>query len=158
MLLTRRNKKKTLSKSRKSETTRMVVHTTRHVSRTTFWFVDTHTRIHTHTHTHTHMQTDTQKTIPAFTIATGKNKCIGDNTKAAARRSPNCIKKTKKNIIRRNTVFNMADGILSPCNAARGSGIITLNSLGASTLQGGTWLLDDTTLNLQGDSTLKCGT
>ena len=40
------------------------------------------------------------------------NKCIGDDTKAATRQSPNCIKKTKK--IWRKTIFNMADGILTP--------------------------------------------
>ena len=40
-------------------------------------------------------------------------------------------------------LFNMADGILSFCSVARGSGIITLNSLLGSTLQCGTWLWDD---------------
>jgi len=40
------------------------------------------------------------------------NKCIGDDAKAAARQSPNCIKKTKINKIWRKTIFNMADGIL----------------------------------------------
>ena len=34
------------------------------------------------------------------------NKCIGDDTKAAARQSLNCIK-NKKNIIWRKTIFNM---------------------------------------------------
>jgi len=46
------------------------------------------------------------------------NKYIGDDTKAAARQSPYCIKKTK-NKIRRKTIFSMADEILSACNAAR---------------------------------------
>ena len=50
------------------------------------------------------------------------NKCIEDSMKATARRSPNCIRKTK-NKIRRKTIFNMVDGILSPCNVARGSGM-----------------------------------
>ena len=36
----------------------------------------------------------------------------------------------------------MADGILSPCNVARGNGIMTLNSPGGSTMQCGTWLYD----------------
>ena len=54
------------------------------------------------------------------------NKCIEDDTKAAARQSPNCIKKTKKNKIRRKTIFNMADGILSPRNVARGPGTTCL--------------------------------
>jgi len=60
----------------------------------------------------------------------------------------------------RKTTFNMADGILTPCNVTRGSGmtchwirqvaapcnitrsswIMTLNSLGGSTLQCGRWL------------------
>ena len=52
-----------------------------------------------------------------------ENKCIGDDRKATARQSPNYIKNTKINKIRRKTIFNMADGILSPCNVARGSGM-----------------------------------
>ena len=49
------------------------------------------------------------------------NKCIGDNTKADARQ--NCIGKQK--IKTAKTIFNMADGILSPynCGAACGSGM-----------------------------------
>ena len=47
------------------------------------------------------------------------NKFIGDDTKATARRSPNYIKKTKKNKILRKTIFNMANGILTPRNVAR---------------------------------------
>jgi len=35
----------------------------------------------------------------------------------------------QKNKIRRKTIFNMADGILSSCNVACGSGIMTLNPL-----------------------------
>jgi len=50
------------------------------------------------------------------------SKCIGDDTKAVARQSPNYII-NEKNRIRRKTVFNMTDGILSPCNVARGSGM-----------------------------------
>ena len=48
-----------------------------------------------------------------------QNKCIGDDTKAAARQSPICIKKQKKNKIWRKTICNMADGIITPCNVAR---------------------------------------
>jgi len=44
-----------------------------------------------------------------------ENKCIEDDTKAAARH----LKKTKINKIWRKTILNMADGILTPCNAAR---------------------------------------
>jgi len=43
------------------ETTYTIVHTTRYISRTTFWFVDTHK--------HTDTQTDTLKTIPAVATA-----------------------------------------------------------------------------------------
>jgi len=68
--------------------------------------------------------------------------------KAAARQSPNCIKKTKKNKIWRKTIFDVADGILTPCNVACGCGIMTVNSLSGSTLQCDTWLLDDMPLNL----------
>jgi len=64
------------------------------------------------------------------------NKCIGDDTKAAARQSLNCIR--NKNIICQ--YFNMADGILTPCNVACGSGIVTVNSPSGSTLQCNTWL------------------
>jgi len=46
------------------------------------------------------------------------------------------------------TIFNMADGILTPCNVACGSGIVTVNSPGGSTLQCDTWLWDDMLLNL----------
>ena len=52
-------------------------------------------------------------TLTCFTV----NKCIGDDTKAAARQSLNCIK-NKKNKIWRKTIFNMPDGILTPCNVA----------------------------------------
>jgi len=70
----------------------------------------------------------------------------------------------------------MADGILTPCNVACGSGIVIVNSPSGSTLQCDTWLWDDMplnspsgstcnvtrssgimTLNLQGGSTLQCG-
>jgi len=45
-----------------------------------------------------------------------KNTCIGDDTKAAAHQSQNCIFKNKKNKIWRKKVFNKADGTLTPCN------------------------------------------
>ena len=89
------------------------------------------------------------------------NKCIGDDTKAAARQSLNCIKNKTK--IWRKTNFTMADGILTPCNVARswhwfrqvtapcnvacGSGIVTVNSPIGSTLQCDTWFWDDMHLN-----------
>ena len=66
------------------------------------------------------------------------NKCIGDDTKAAARQSLNCIK-NKKNIIWRKTIFNMADGNLTPCHVPCGT-ITTLISSGDWTLQCGMWL------------------
>ena len=37
----------------------------------------------------------------------------------------------------------MADGIITPCNVACGSGIMTVNSPSVSTLQCDTWLWDD---------------
>ena len=46
------------------------------------------------------------------------NECIGDDTKAAACQSLNCIK-NKKIKIWRKTIFNMADGILTSSNVAR---------------------------------------
>jgi len=57
----------------------------------------------------------------APTLHVAINKCTGDDTKVAAHRSPNCIRKTK-NKIRRKTIFNMEYGILSPRIVARGSG------------------------------------
>ena len=60
------------------------------------------------------------------------NKCrpIGDVTKAATCRSPNCIRKTKKNKIRWRTIFNVALGswhwirqVAAPCNVTRDSGM-----------------------------------
>jgi len=53
----------------------------------------------------------------------------------------------KKNKIRRKTIFNMADGILTPCNVACGSGIVTVNSPSGSTVLCDTWLWDDMPLN-----------
>jgi len=50
-----------------------------------------------------------------------KNKCIGDDTKAAARQSLNSIK-NKKIIKYGENDFSMADGIITPkkvCNVAR---------------------------------------
>jgi len=47
-----------------------------------------------------------------------QDKCIEDDTKAAASQSPNCIK-NQKNKIWWKTIFNMADGITTPCNVAR---------------------------------------
>jgi len=41
----------------------------------------------------------------------------------------------------------MADGILTPCNVACGSGIVTVNSQSGSTLQCDTWLWDDMPLH-----------
>jgi len=74
--------------------------------------------------------------------------------------SPNCIKKQKN---WRETIFNIADGIITPCNVARswrwfrqvtapcngacGSGIETVNSPSGSTLQYDTWLWDDMPCN-----------
>jgi len=67
----------------------------------------------------------------------------------------------KINKIWRKTIFNMADGIFTPCNVARswhwfrqmnapcnvacgsGSGIMTVNLPSGSTLQCDTWLWDD---------------
>jgi len=87
------------------------------------------------------------------------NKCIEDDTTAAARQSPNCILKNPKNKIWRKKILNMADGIITPCNVARswhwfrqvtalcnvacGCGIMTVNSPSGSTLQCGRWLWDD---------------
>ena len=45
------------------------------------------------------------------------------------------------------TIFNMADEILTPCNVACGSGIVTMNSPSGSTLQCDTWLCDDMPVN-----------
>jgi len=41
----------------------------------------------------------------------------------------------------------MAEGILTPCNVACGSVIVTVNSPSGSTLQCDTWLWDDMPLN-----------
>ena len=95
------------------------------------------------------------------------NKCIGDDTKAAARQSPNCILKRPKKIkYGERTTFNMADGIITPCTVARSwhwfrqvtapcnvacgsarSGIMTVNWPSGSTLKCGRRLWDDMTLN-----------
>jgi len=41
----------------------------------------------------------------------------------------------------------MADGFLTPYNVACGSAIVTVNSPSGSTLQCGTWIWDDMSLN-----------
>ena len=106
-------------------------------------------------------------------LAVNENKCIGDDTKAAARQNLNCIKNKK---IWRKTIFNMADGILTPSNLARTCGILTVNSSSGSTMQCDTWLWDNMPLNSSaatpcnvtrssgimalnspGGSTLQCG-
>ena len=92
------------------------------------------------------------------------NKCIGDDTKAVTRPNPNCIKKTKQNKIKYGekrfstlpmellnpAMWHVALGswhwirqVATPCNAACGSGIITVNSPSDSTLQCDTSLWDD---------------
>jgi len=58
------------------------------------------------------------------------------------------LTKQKINKISRKTILNMADGILTPCNVACGSGIVTVNSPSGSTLQCDTWLWDDMSLPL----------
>ena len=73
--------------------------------------------------------------------------------KAAARQSPNCIKKTKKNKIKLAdwilTPYNVARSwhwfrqVTAPCYVACGSRIVTVNSPSGSTLQCNTWLWDD---------------
>ena len=40
-------------------------------------------------------------------------------------------------------IFNMADGIITSCNVACGSGMMTVNSPSGSTLQCDTWFWDD---------------
>jgi len=49
------------------------------------------------------------------------NKCIEDDTKPPLAKAQTALRKQTKNKIWRKTIFNMADGILSPCNVARGS-------------------------------------
>jgi len=50
--------------------------------------------------------------------------CIGDDTKAAARKAQIALKRNKK--LWRKTIFNMANGILTPCKVAS-DGIMTVN-------------------------------
>jgi len=93
--------------------------------------------------------------------------------KAAARQSPDCIKKTKKcNIKKTNFQYGGCNydtlqcgkimTLISPgdctCNVACGSGIMTVNSPSGSTLQCDTWLWDDMPLNSSGGITLQCNT
>ena len=93
------------------------------------------------------------------------NKCIGDDTKAAAHQSPNC---NKNKIIKYGEklfsiwrmeflhpamwhvaleLWQWIHQVAAPCNVTRCSGIMTLNSPGGSTLQCGRWLWDDMPLN-----------
>jgi len=52
----------------------------------------------------------------------------------------------------------MVDGIITPCNVACGSGIMTVHSPYGSTLQYDTWLWDNMPLNSPSGSTLQCDT
>ena len=87
------------------------------------------------------------------------NKCIRDDTKAAARQSPKCIKKIKYGE-KRFSIWRTE--LLHPATwhdhdidftrwlypaMWRGSGITTANSSSGSTLQCDTWLWDDMALN-----------
>jgi len=60
------------------------------------------------------------------------NKCIGDDTKAAARQSSNCIKNNNKNTIWRKTIFQY--GGWNYYTLQRGT-IMTLTSPGDCTLR-----------------------
>ena len=69
-----------------------------------------------------------------------------------------CIQQVYRRLYGETTIFNMVDGIITPCNVARswhwfrqvtapcnvacGSGIMTVNSPSGSTLQCHTWLCD----------------
>jgi len=72
------------------------------------------------------------------------NKCIGDDTKAAARQRPNCIKKQKKYGEKRFSIWGWNSYTLQ---CACGSENMTVNSPSGSTLQCDTWLWDDMPLN-----------
>jgi len=64
------------------------------------------------------------------------NKCIGDDTKAAARQSPNCIlKKQKKNMAKNDFQYGGWNSYTLQCGT-----IMTLISSGDCTLQCGMWL------------------
>jgi len=68
-----------------------------------------------------------------------QNKCIGDDTKAATRQSPNCI--FKKNMAKNHFQYGTWNSYtLHSCNVARGTGIMTANSSSNSTLQCDKWL------------------
>jgi len=91
-------------------------------------------------------------------------KCIGDDTKAAARQSLNCIKNKKKYSEKRFSIWRREflhpamwhvaleswqwiHQVAVPCNVTRSSKIMILNAPGGSTLQCGRWLWDDMPLN-----------
>jgi len=85
-----------------------------------------------------------------------RNKYIGDDTKAAARQSLNCIKNKKMKYgekdfqyggwnsftLQCGTIMTLRQ-VTAPCNVACGSEIVTVNLPSDSTLQCGRWLWDD---------------
>jgi len=87
--------------------------------------------------------------IPRLCIASrGKN--LGNNEEKLKKivgtfenRAPAQAQAALNNKIWRKTIFNMADGIITPYNVVCGSGIMTLNSPGGSTSQCGRWRWDD---------------
>ena len=64
-------------------------------------------------------------------------KCIGDDTKAAARQSPNCSKKKKYNMVRNEFQYGIRNSYTLQCGT-----VMTLISSGDCTLQCDTWLLN----------------
>jgi len=70
-----------------------------------------------------------------------RNKCIEDDTKPAARQSPNCIKKTN-NMANNDFRYGAWNSYTLQCDT-----IMTLISPGGSTLQCDTWLGNDMPLN-----------
>jgi len=63
------------------------------------------------------------------------NKCIGDDTKAAARRSLKCIKNKKQNMAKNDFQYGGWNSYTLQCGT-----IMTLISPGDCTLQCGMWL------------------
>jgi len=81
--------------------------------------------------------------MKSFKFVFPQNKCIGDDTKAAARQSPNCIKKTKKNMAKNDFQYGGWNSYTLQCGT-----IMTLISPGDCTLLCGMWLWNRVALGL----------
>jgi len=88
------------------------------------------------------------KIVNQLNIACAPDQMLKNSFKQVYRRRYESRRSSKRKLYFKKkyckkTIFNMADGIITPCNVACGSGIMTVNSPSGSNLQCGRCLSDD---------------